>query len=159
MISCGGSNDLGDIGYVTMMPYVNEGKGIRSVVPLNWEETSDGEFRRWETELDQTTLIMAKIPDMTLEEAIPYAASQLGLDALPDSQGTYSSPALTWDLFEFESIIGGIANLKFKLALASHESDVFAVLVAGLEDEFIESDPLHETVYIHVIHGFSPLEQ
>ena len=156
--SCGGSLDPGDIGYVTMMPYVNEGMGIRSVVPLNWIETSAGEFQRRESELDQTTLILAKIPEMSLEEAKSFAASQLGLDELPSSLGNYTSPTLTWELYEFESMMGGLINLKFMLAMASDEVDVYAVLMAGLEVEFVYEAPFHETIFIHVIHGLSPLE-
>lgn len=156
--SCGGSLDPGDIGYVTMMPYVNEGIGIRGVVPLNWDETSDGEFFRGASELDPTTLILAKVPDMSLEEARVFAASQLGLEELPSSLGTYNSPTLTWDLYEYESMMGGELNFQFKLAMASDEVDVYAVLMAGLEVDFVKEAPLHETIFIHVVHGLSPLE-
>lgn len=141
-----------------MMPYVNEGMGIRSVVPSDWTEVSDGEFFRGESELDQSTLILAKVPDMSFEDAKVFAASQLGLEELPSSLGTYTSPALTWDLYEFESMMGGLMNLKFNLAMANDEGDVYAVLMAGLEADFVEEAPLHETIYIHVVHGFSPIE-
>jgi len=152
------TRDPGDVGYVSMMPYVNEGMGVRSVVPLNWTETSAGEFQRRASELDQTTLILAKIPEVSLEDAKSFAASELGLDELPKSLGTYTSPYLAWDLYEFESMMGGQINLKFMLALASDEVDAYAVLMAGLEVEFVNEAPLHETIFIHVVHGFSPLE-
>jgi hypothetical protein len=95
---------------------------------------------------------------MSLEDAKSFAASELGLDELPSSLDNYTSPTLTWELYEFESMMGGLINLKFMLAMASDEVDVYAVLMAGLEVDFVNEAPFHETIFIHVVHGLSPLE-
>lgn len=158
MISCSGSEDLANSGYVTMMPYVNEGMGIRVVVPLNWTEVSEGEFVRRISQRDQTTLVLAKLPNMSLDEAKSFAASELGLEQLPPSAGTYSSSGFTWDLYEFESMMSGVMDMKLHLALASNEGGAYGVLVGALEQDYVNEAPLHETVFIHVVHGFSPLE-
>jgi hypothetical protein len=155
--ACGGSLDPENSGYVTMMPYTNENMGIRGVVPLNWNESNAGDFQRNESPLDATTLILTKVSDMTVEETKVLAATQLFIDELPESLGTYTSPSLTWDLYEFESMMDGQITLMFKLALASYGDDVYIVVVAGLESDFVKDDPLHETVYIHAVHGLSPL--
>lgn len=55
--------------------------------------------------------------------------------------------------------MSGVMNVKFNLALAGDEGDVFVVLIAALEEDFVDEAPLHETIFIHVVHGFSPIEQ
>ena len=53
-----------------------------------------------------------------MAEAKILAATQLGLEALPDSVGTYTSPRLTWDLYEFEPLLSELVKAKMQLAMS-----------------------------------------
>jgi hypothetical protein len=158
LISCSGSANSDDVGYVVMMPYVSEEMGFRSVVPANWEHEDGASYMRRESQIDQTTLIQVVIPDMSMAEAKVYAASQLGMESLPDSVGTYTSPRLTWDLHEFETVLSELVKAKMQLAMSEYEEDIYVVLMVALQGDYEAEAPYHETIFNSAIYSLSPLE-
>jgi hypothetical protein len=158
LISCSGSANSDDVGYVVMMPYESEEMGFRSVVPVSWEEVEGAQFMRRDSPFDETTLIQVVIPDMSMAEAKVYAASQLNLDVLPDSNGTYTSTRLTWDLYEFEPPLSEIVKMKMQLALSEDDGVIYVVAMAALASDYEAEAPFHETVFNSAVHGLTPLE-
>lgn len=158
LISCSGQTELENKGYVTMMPYVNETMGFHGVVPVNWHETSEGQFAPAGSPYATSQLILAGIPGMSLADIESLAASELGLDELPLKSDVYNSPALAWDLYEFISETLAVQEVQVSLALAEGENASYGVVMLAVVDEFAENDPLYETIFIHAIHGLTPTQ-
>lgn len=158
LISCSGQNEFGDSGYITMMPYVNETMGVRGVVPVNWQETSEGQFSPAGRQAAQTQLILAGIPEMRLAEIEALAVSELGIDELPRESKKYTSPALTWDLYEFTSDTLAVQEVQVFLALAEGENASYGVVILEIMDDYPANASLCETIFIHAVHGLSPIQ-
>lgn len=156
--ACSGGEDLDDSGYVVMMPFVSEEMGFRSIVPANWATEDGAEYMRREIQMDQTTLIQVSLPGTSMTEAKAYAAIQLGLEALPASLGTYTSPRLTWDLYEFYPPLSELVEIKMQLAMSEVDGDVYAVVMAALTGDYEAEAPYHETIFKSVLYSLSPLE-
>lgn len=158
LISCSGQDDLGDRGYITMMPYVNETMGVRGVVPQSWGETSEGQFSPGGNPSASSQLILAGMSGMSLTEIEALAASELGLNELPGKSDVYTSPTFTWDLYEFTSDTLAIQEVKVLLALVEGENASYGVVMLAVVDDFAENASQYETIFIHAVHGLSPLE-
>lgn len=158
LISCSSQNDLGDSGYITMMPYVNDTMGFRGAVPVNWQETSEGQFSPADRQASGTQLILAGFPEMRLAEIEALAVSELGIDELPSESKKYTSPSLTWDLYEFTSETLAVQEVQVSLALTEGESASYGVVMLAVEDQFAENDLLYETIFIHAVHGLTPTQ-
>lgn len=157
-VYCIGLRPEGDIGVISMVPYVNGELSLRGIVPAEWEEFDPGNFARGNSPIDQTSIILASAPGMTIEEAKKYAASQLGLDELPESLESYKSPYLLWDLYEVDLDDPSVGTLKVNIALTESGSMAYGVLVIALARDYKAEKPFHETVFIHAVHALMPLE-
>jgi hypothetical protein len=157
-VSCIGLPPEGNIGVISVVPYVNKELGLRGIVPAEWEEFDQGNFARANSPIDQSSLILASALGMSMDEAKTYAASQLGLDELPESLESYKSPYLLWDLYEVDLDDPGVGTLKMNIALTDSGSMVYGVLVIALARDYEAEKPFHETVFIHAVHALMPLE-
>jgi hypothetical protein len=158
LISCSSQNDLGDSGYITMMPYVNETMGFRGVVPVNWQETSEGQFSPAGRQASQTQLILAGFPEMRLAEIEALAVSELGIDELPSESKKYTSPSLPWDLYKFTSETLAVQEVQVSLALAEGENASYGVVMLEIMDDDTANALLYETIFIHAVHGLIPTQ-
>jgi hypothetical protein len=156
--ACSASPENHEGGSVYMVPFVSEGLGIQGIIPSGWMEADGGQYNRGASSLDQTTLIQTPIPDMAMDEAIDFAAAQLGLEALPESSGTYKTPIAEWDIYHFELPIADITQLKADLALVEIDGATYAVMVAALADDYETEAPYHETIFFHAVYAFRPIE-
>lgn len=156
-VSCIGVPPQGDKGVISMVPYINQELSLRGIVPDEWEEFDPGNFTRGNSPIDQTSFILASAPGMSMDEVQTYAASQLGLDELPESLESYKSPYLLWDLYEVELDDPGVGTLKVNLALTESGSMAYGVLVIAPARDYKADAPYYETIFIHAVHALMPL--
>jgi hypothetical protein len=140
-----------------MVPFVSEGLGIQSIVPSGWVEEG-GQLYRNASSLDETTLIQTAIPDTTMDEAIEIAATQLGLEELPEPIGTYRTPTADWDIYHFEMPIADLFQFEVDLALVEIDGTTYAVLIGALAEDYEIEAPYHETIFFHAVYALKPIE-
>jgi hypothetical protein len=145
-------------GLVVMTPYANHDLAVRGVMPWGWIAVDSGQWIRGETETDMASLVQVSIPEVTRDEAIDLFLTQLGLESLPDSTGTYRSPHLEWTLFDFEMEQAPIGVLTVRGALAEGDSACYAILLAAPAADYEEDRALFDTIFVHAVHGLAPLD-
>ncbi len=156
--ACSSSPENHEGGSVYMVPFVIEELGIQGIIPSGWNAVGGGEYNRGATPIDLTTLIQTSLPDIAMDEAVDFAAEQLGLEELPESIGTYKTPTSEWDIYHFELPLGDISQLKVDLALVEIDGATYAVMVAALADDYETEAPYHETIFLHAVYAFGPIE-
>jgi hypothetical protein len=144
--ACGGSLSAHDGGAIAMEPFVDPEAGIRGIRPVEgWT--------------DQGELVMGSMPG-TRDEAIAMALTQIALDALLASRGTYKGTALTWDLCTVETQVegAGTETWRIDLALAEGESASYFVVLVVRPDAYDDNPALYDTVFEHAMYALAPLE-
>jgi hypothetical protein len=156
--ACSSSPENHEGGSVYMVPFVIEELGIQGIIPSGWIEVGGGEYNRRASTLDQTTLVQTTLPDTAMDEAVGFAAAQLGLEELPESIGTYRTPTSEWDIYHFEIPLADILQMKADLALVEIDGTTYAVLMAAQADDYETEAPYHETIFFHAVYAFRPIE-
>ena len=140
----------GTSGYIALMPFWDEEHGIQGVRPLGgWDE---------DTRLIQTVLPAGS------QEAVAQLLAETALTALPESTGTYTGKAFTWDLYTFESRLKGapVDSVRFDLAVAETESGTssrtYIVMLLSLPDHYQGSPKLYDSVFTHAVYALEPME-
>lgn len=158
VVACTGPSAGHDTGTILLSPYTNETMSITTMVPQDWAEVQPGEFHRGSSPVDATTLILVALPRMTPDEMANLAVAQLGLDQLPESTAVYHSPHLTWHLYAFDMDRPEAGMLRADLALAEGEAASYVILAAAYTYDYERNPALFETVFLHTLHAFAPLE-
>jgi hypothetical protein len=158
LISCSIQNQRVENGYLTMMPYENRAMAYQAMIPLGWQEVDTGEFSPGSNQSAPIQLILVGIPDTHIADLENLAVTQLGIEKLPMIQRNYTSRTLTWDLYEFQTDSLSVPDVHVLLALAEGDHASYAVAMIAITDTFLEGPALYETIFLHAVHGLSPLE-
>lgn len=134
-------------------PFTNEAMGISGVVPEDWNEAAPGVYARGDMTTDQTSIIQQAAPGMTAEQLTAALLSQLDIEELPESVGSYESAAFTWDLYTIEVEAPGV-TIMVDVALAETEVATYLILLQAMPDEY---DVLHDAIFIPAIDALTPL--
>ncbi|NIV36587.1 MAG: hypothetical protein GWN58_46285 [Anaerolineae bacterium] len=150
LAACSVSLPQGASGYIALMPFWDEEQGIQGVQPLEgWDE--------------DTRLVQAVLPAGS-QEAVAQLLAETALTALPESTGTYTGKAFTWDLYTFESRLEGapVDSVHFDLAMTETESGTvprtYIVMLLSLPDHYQASPELYDSVFTHVVYALEPME-
>lgn len=157
--ACTPALSAGESGSILMQPYENEEIGIRSIVPSGWAEVGPGQFVRGSTPEDQTVLVVASVPSMSILELRDLAASQLELDPLPESFDSYQTPFLEWDLHTVTLDQPEIAGIKLDIALAAGNKAAFGVVFVTIQSDYDAERSMFDTLWTHTLDAFEPIIQ
>ena len=148
-------------GVVIMAPFTSDASGLRGVVPQGWVEVEPGVFARGTSSTDRTALILQSAPGVALEELAAEAATQLGLERLPDQVGIYSGSSLTWNLYSFDAQLENLGSETFSvnLGLATQDSVTYVVALIASPQDYAAQTPMFETAFKHVLFALAPVER
>ncbi len=141
---------------IKLRPFTDEEYGIRAVLPAGWVGVGPGQFARLNSSGDLAFLVIAKLPDVPLDQQLPLRLQGLGIDELPESVARYDTPAFSWDLYAFEgrsASLGG--TLAVDYAIAQTDDGTY---LAGLYSVPHEYESLHQAVFLPVLDALAPLE-
>lgn len=139
----------------TFVPFSDDTYGIQGLVPEGWQSQNNTTiYARAATGSDLTTLIIQSAP-LTIDSLWPLIMPQFGLDAVPESTGTYSTDAFDWTLYNFDYSQGNL-SVEFDLGLAEVGGKTYLVVLQSLPDEY---DALHESVFLPVLDSITLLEE
>ena len=132
---------------------VQEGYGLTAKMPVEWDKYSDGFYRRDNSPLDITQLVVARAYFFDSGALLDSLSSKLygyqGFDAAPILVGTRKANGLDWSLYETASY-----GRPVELAMAdSAQGDALIVLLFCHKDEL---DALYQTVYLPIIDSVVP---
>lgn len=129
---------------ITFVPFVESAYGVEGLIPEGWTKSAPGLYINQTGESYNTAIVIQAAPP--IDESI---WSQLGLDAAPESTGTYTSPAFAWTLYQvdFDNVVDEI-DVRVHIALAEHQGREYTVVLHSRQDV---SDALYQTVFLPVI--------
>lgn len=138
---------------VPLEPFLNDTFGIRGMVPAGWAEIAPGAYNRGAAPNDIVRLVQQAAPGATEDQLKAALAQQLGIEALPESSGTYESPSFTWDMYQVDVAAPGVGTVKVDLALAETDAGAYVVLLQAPPDEY---DALHIDVFLPAVEALAP---
>jgi len=140
---------------IDLVPFSDDTYGIQGRVPDGWQSQNNTTiYTRGSSGADLTTLIIQSAP-LTIEAIWPLLLPQFGLDAIPESSGTYSNDAFEWTLYNFDYSQGDL-RVEFDLGLAELNGKTYLVVLQMLPDEY---EALHESVFLPVLDSITLLEE
>jgi hypothetical protein len=149
-------------GYVGLLPFSDEAYDVRGVVPVACHQGDPGNFECRDLTQDRSLvyLVLQVFPG-AIDELIPVLLDELSLERLVEPVGSYEGRALTWDLYTFECQLPDVGPETFRVDLALAEGDEGSYLVAlvTLPDAYDAHAALYDTVFIHTVYAFAPLDQ
>ena len=108
---------------IIMVPYTNEGFGIRGVVPAGWVEFVPGGYKR--AAADDVALYQQAAGDgVTMDSVVDELSEELGLDRVPQPFGAVETDGGLWSLFAVEA-----RGQWFDIAVAAPGGRVVAVVL------------------------------
>lgn len=133
---------------LVLEPFTDDLTGLRGLVPAGWEEQFELDFRRGESALDPTRLILDAtwLPQGQLLDLL---LSWLEVDPV-ESIATAKMGNFTWDLYEFQ-----VGAYPADLALSEEAGTSYFVLLISPRDE---RGTLYEQVFSPVVKAMAPLE-
>lgn len=140
---------------VTFVPFSDDTYGVQGLIPEGWQSLNDTTvYARQSTASDLATLIIQSAP-LTIERIWPLLLPQFGLDAVPESTGTYTTDAFEWVLYNFDYTQGDL-TVEFDLGLAELSGTTYLVILQAAPDDY---DALHESVFLPVLDALRLLEE
>jgi len=133
---------------LVLEPFTNEDSGIRGLVPADWQEQYPLDFRRGESALDPTRLLL----DATwMSKGELFDALVSWLDVGPDAESVATAEMgnFTWDFYELQ-----VGAYPVDLALAEEGGTSYFVLLFSPKDE---RRSLREQVLLPVVEALAPL--
>jgi pimeloyl-ACP methyl ester carboxylesterase len=134
---------------LTLVPFADESIGLRGLVPAGWEEQFDLDFRRDESALDPTRLILGG-SWMPKDQFLGALLSWLEVDEDVESVATAQMGYFNWDFYELR-----VGAYPVDLALAEENSNSYMVLLISPRDE---RDALYEQVFTPVVEALALLD-
>lgn len=144
--ACDFSLPQGASGSIALIPFWDEEKGVQGVQPLEgWTQ---------EAQLLQDAIPMART------DAVTLLLADTDLTALPETTGSYTGKAFTWDLYTFETHIqdASVGAVRVDLAVAEDGSTTYVVALAVLPDAYETNRALFDTVFTHALYALEPME-
>ncbi|MCL4251785.1 MAG: alpha/beta hydrolase [Anaerolineae bacterium] len=139
----------------TVVPFSDDTYGVQGLIPEGWQSLNDTTiYMRQSTPTDVATLIIQSAP-LNMDRLWPLLLPQFGLDAVPESTGTYTTDVFEWTLYYFDFTQGDI-TVEFDLGLAELNGTTYLVLLQAMPDEY---DALHESVFLPVLDALRLLEE
>ncbi len=129
--------------------------GTSILVPSQWQNIGPGIYIRGLTPTDVVALIQQSPPDVTRDDILANLLPVLGLDALPESSGVYSTAWYDWTLYHTEVVFAGVP-VVFDIALAQDDAGAHIVVFQAPADEY---DNLGSQIFLPVLEGYRPLSQ
>ena len=111
---------------IILVPFTNEGFGIRGVVPAGWVEFVPGGYKRAASD-DVALYQQAAAGASTVESVLGALSEELGLDDPPRPSGAMETDGASWSLFEVET-----QGQSFDIAVAEGGDRVVAVVLRSL---------------------------
>ncbi len=134
---------------LVLEPFTDEETGIGGVVPVDWTEEYPLDFRRGETALDPTRLIL-DATWLSKTELLDLLLSWLDVDPGAESVATADMGNFTWDFYELQ-----VRAHPVDIALAEEAGTSYFVLLISPREE---RDTLYEQVFVPVVEALAPLE-
>jgi len=134
---------------LVLEPFTDEPTGLRGLVPSGWEEQFELDFRRGESALDPSRLIL-NATWLPKDQLLETLLSWLQVEEDVQSVATTEMGNFAWDLYEFQA-----GAYPVDLALASEDSTSYVVLLISPRDE---RDTLYEQVFVPVVEAMAPAE-
>ncbi len=139
---------------INLVPFSDETSGLQGTVPEGWQSVNGvTTYRRQASDTDFTTLLIQSAP-LSIDAIWPRLLPQFGLDATPESTGSYSGSAFDWTLYHLEVSQGDI-TAAIDLGLTEVNGTSHLVLLQTTPDE---SAALHDSVFLPVLDALSPLQ-
>jgi pimeloyl-ACP methyl ester carboxylesterase len=133
---------------LVLEPFTDPSSGLRGLVPEGWEEQYELDFRRGESALDPTRLILDS-SWLPKDQLLDLLLSWLEVDPV-QRIATTELGNFTWDLYEFQ-----VGAHPVDLALAEEAGTSYFVLLFSPRDE---RDALYEQVFSPVVEALAPLD-
>lgn len=134
---------------LVLEPFTNEQKGLRGLVPAGWTQEYPLDFRRDESALDPTRLLL-DATWLSKGELFNLLMSWLDVDPGVESVATAEMGNFTWDFYELE-----VGAYPVHLALAEEAGTSYFVLLFSPRDE---RDVLYQEVFLPVVEALAPLD-
>jgi hypothetical protein len=149
-------------GYVGLLPFFAEAYDVRGVVPVACHQGDPGNFECRDLTQDRSLayLVLQVFPG-AMDELIPVLLDELSLERFVEPVGSYEGRALTWDLCTFEHQFPDLGPETFRVNLALAEGDErsYLVALATLPDVYDAHAALYDTVFVHTVYAFAPLDR
>jgi pimeloyl-ACP methyl ester carboxylesterase len=133
---------------LVLEPFTDQSTGLRGLVPAGWEELFELDFKRGESALDPTRLILDS-SWLPKDQLLGLLLSWLEVDPVPRI-ATTEMGNFTWDLYEFQ-----VGAQPVDLALAEDAGTSYFVLLISPRDE---RDALYEQVFSPIVEAMAPLD-
>jgi pimeloyl-ACP methyl ester carboxylesterase len=134
---------------LVLEPFTSRESDIRGLVPAGWEEQYPLDFRRGESALDPTRLILGAVW-ASKDDLLDSLVSWLEVEADVESVATMEMGSFTWDFYELQ-----VGAYPVDLALAEQSGTSYYVLLFSPKDE---RDTLREQVFLPVVEALAPLD-
>jgi len=134
---------------LVLKPFTSEESDIRGLVPAGWEEQFPLDFRRGESALDPTRLVLNAYRT-SKGELLDSLLSWLEVDPDVEPVATAESGNFYWDFYKLQA-----GAYPVDLALAEEANTSYFVLLFSPKDE---RDTLREQVFLPVVEALAPLE-
>ncbi|KPK90280.1 MAG: hypothetical protein AMJ88_16285, partial [Anaerolineae bacterium SM23_ 63] len=109
-------------------------------------------------ERDLTVLIQMSLIGLTRAEVEVVGKQEMDLEEFPSQEGSYDSDYLAWELYDFNffNYYDGLVGVK--MGIAEGEDAWYTVLACGDSREVRKAESYYETLFMHVLYNFEPLE-
>jgi glutamine amidotransferase-like uncharacterized protein len=134
--------------------FTNSDMGLNGLVPEGWSEVRPGEFERSHSDNDPTVLVQIGITGLGVEQAKTLILAKLGIDELPESNGSVRTSSFAWDLYVIESDDPEASTPIVDLALAQTEERVCIVILVAQPDQYSD---LHYNVFLRALDALTPI--
>jgi pimeloyl-ACP methyl ester carboxylesterase len=134
---------------LVLKPFTDEPMGLSGLVPEGWEEQFELDFRRGESALDPTRLVLGATW-LPKDQLLNTLLSWLEIDEDVESVATTAVGNFTWDFYEFRA-----GAYPVDVALAEDNSTSYLVLLISPRDE---RDTLYDKVFVPVVEALAPLD-
>ncbi len=139
---------------ITLAPFADPTLGLQGLAPEGWREAGPGVYVRGRSALDVATLVQQVAPpNMSLEDFQAMLATQLTVEALPESVGTLETEAYTWTLYVVPVSALGM-DITVDVALTEGEAGIVLALLQCLTAEY---ETLHQAVFLPAVEALAPL--
>jgi pimeloyl-ACP methyl ester carboxylesterase len=134
---------------LVLEPFTSEQSDLRGLVPAGWKEEYPLDFRRGESALDPTRLVLDAVW-LSKDELFNVLLSWLEVDPDVERAATAKKGNFTWDFYELQ-----VGAHPVDLALTEETGTSYFVLLFSPKDE---RDALYQQVFLPAVEALAPLQ-
>ncbi len=137
----------------TLVAFSDPAYNLQGVIPDGWTKAGPGIYVRGSSAGDVTLLALQSAPT-DVATIWPALLPQFGLEDVPESSGSYATPAFDWSLYQFD-VTAGAVTVRVALALAEQDGSSYIALLQTTPDEY---ELLYDSVFLPVLDALTLLE-